>query len=190
MNGVSPRASDKSAVRLKFRNARARFAERAGHNVGPRIQSHAERLLHDLMEPGLQVALYNSRAEEAPLALTPREQYFYPRVEGEHLRFYRPLGPLVKSSMGIDEPEVSSSVPMDLSKPMLIFCPAVAVDSYGVRIGMGKGYYDRFLADHSHAKSVAVVFQIQVSSEPLHADSWDQPVDWIVTEDMVLRTLN
>jgi 5-formyltetrahydrofolate cyclo-ligase len=53
---------------------------------------------------------------------------------------------------------------------------------------MGKGYYDQFFSSYPQAIRVAVVFQIQFSKLPLPVDSWDQPLDWIVTESMILRT--
>jgi 5-formyltetrahydrofolate cyclo-ligase len=64
----------------------------------------------------------------------------------------------------------------------------VAADQFGTRLGLGKGYYDRFFAQFPQALRVAVIFQIQFSKDPLPVDSWDQPLDWIVTESMILRT--
>jgi 5-formyltetrahydrofolate cyclo-ligase len=56
-----------------------------------------------------------------------------------------------------------------------------------MRLGLGKGYYDRFFAHHPDVLRVGVVFHVQVSSHPLPADSWDQAMDWIVSEKMILR---
>jgi 5-formyltetrahydrofolate cyclo-ligase len=53
---------------------------------------------------------------------------------------------------------------------------------------MGKSYYDRFFARHARCLRIGVVYHVQVSTDPLPADSWDQPLDWIVTEKMILRT--
>jgi 5-formyltetrahydrofolate cyclo-ligase len=180
---------DKPSLRSKFRKARAQFTEREGAAVQPLIETHIQRLIRDLSEPGLQVCLYRPMADEPPFALTPEREFFYPRLEGGDLKFYRPHGPFIKSKLGIEEPDPDAAAPLDLKKPMLVFCPAVAVDTRGSRLGMGKGYYDRFFALQPAASRAAVVYQIQVSPGPLHADSWDQPVDWIVTEKMILRTL-
>ena len=189
MEALRPEAGDKSSLRLKFKKARAQFAEASGRAVRSMLENHIQRLIRDLEEPGLQVCLYRSMADEPQFALTPEREFFYPRLDGDDLRFLKPNGPFVKGKFGIEEPDLTSSHELDPQKPSLVFCPAVAVDSRGSRLGMGKGYYDRYFSSHPSAVRAAVVYQIQVSSLPLHADSWDQPVDWIVTETMILRTL-
>lgn len=189
MEVLRPEAGDKPSLRLKFKKARAKFAEASGRAVRSAIETHIQRLIRDLAEPSLQVCLYRSLADEPQFALKPEREFFYPRLDGDDLRFFRPHGPLSKGKFGIEEPDPALSRELDPSQPTLIFCPAVAVDSRGSRLGMGKGFYDRYFTSHPTAVRAAVVYQIQVSLLPLHADSWDQPVDWIVTETMILRTL-
>jgi len=63
----------------------------------------------------------------------------------------------------------------------LIFCPAVAVDFAGNRIGNGGGAFDRFL-QNCRGKKVAVVFAAQVSREILPAEKHDQKMDFVATE--------
>jgi len=180
--------ADKSSVRSEFRQARAEFARGSGSRVRAALETHIQRLIRDLAVPGLQVAFYRPLKDEPQFALTPEREFFYPRLDGERLDLLRPHGPFLTNRYGIEEPDPAQSEPINPSKPMLVFCPAVAVDSRGVRLGMGKGYYDRFFSDHPSAIRAAVVYQIQVSRHPLRADSWDQPMDWIVTETMILRT--
>jgi 5-formyltetrahydrofolate cyclo-ligase len=182
-------AGDKSSLRLKFKKARAQFAEASGIKVRSALESHMHRLIRDLKEPGLQVCLYRSMADEPQFSLAPEREFFYPRLNGDDLQFFRPQAPFVKNRFGIEEPDPVASQELDPNKPTLVFCPAVAVDSKGSRLGMGKGYYDRYFSKHQSAIRAAVVYQIQLSLLPLHADSWDQPVDWIVTETMILRTI-
>lgn len=187
---VIPREQgDKPTLRLKFKNERAEFDALSGASVQPLIEAHIKRLIGDLNEPGIQVCLYRPMKGEARFAITPEREFYYPRLEGEELKFLRPRGPFKKSKLGIEEPDPSKADALDLSRPILVFCPAVAVDAQGGRLGMGKGYYDRFFARNPDAHRAAVVYQIQFSTVPLHADSWDQPVDWIVSEKMILRSL-
>lgn len=183
------RPTDKTSVRSQFRKTRAEFTARSGPIVRPLLETHMQRLIGDLTEPGLQVCLYRPMPDEPQFALAPEREFFYPRLDGDDLQFLRPRGPFVSGKLGIEEPDPAAADPIDLNKPMLVFCPAVAVDTHGDRLGMGKGYYDRFFTDHPAAVRAAVVYQVQVSTAPLHADSWDQPMDWIVTEKMILRTL-
>lgn len=187
---VLPREQgDKPSLRLKFKNERVEFDARAGAQAQPLIETHIKRLIHDLSEPGLQVCLYRPMKGETRFAITPEREFFYPRLNGDDLEFLRPRGPFILSKLGIEEPDPSKADGLDPAQPVLVFCPAVAVDARGSRLGMGKGYYDRFFARRPDAHRAAVVYQVQVSTVPLHADSWDQPVDWIVSEKMILRSL-
>ena len=189
MEIIREAAGDKSSVRSQFKKARARFTAQAGGEVRIAIETHIQRLMRDLAEPGLQVCLYRPMGDEPQFAIAPERQFFYPRLEGADLQFYQPRGPFIKNAFGIEEPDPSQATPLDPVRPTLVFCPAVAVDAQGTRLGMGKGYYDRFFIKVPAALRAAVVYQIQVSTDPLHAESWDQPMDWIVTEKMILRTL-
>ena len=50
-----------------------------------------------------------------------------------------------------------------------------------MRMGMGAGYYDRFLPKCTRADIVGVAFEAQ-KAEVLPADPWDRPMDIIYTE--------
>ena len=67
-----------------------------------------------------------------------------------------------------------------------VLLPALAIDKVGYRLGRGGGYYDRFLADFSGFK-VAVIFHCQLLQEEIPRDSWDQDVDWVVTEEGIYQ---
>ena len=72
--------------------------------------------------------------------------------------------------------------------PVLVLVPGVAFDPSGTRLGRGLGFYDRALAGLRAERPVIAVglaFEAQVVAE-LPTDSWDQPVDLIVTEAQVL----
>ncbi|MBR3577516.1 MAG: 5-formyltetrahydrofolate cyclo-ligase [Bacteroidales bacterium] len=43
----------------------------------------------------------------------------------------------------------------------LIVVPGMAFDDQGNRLGRGKGYYDRFLAQHAHVHTIGVCFNFQ-----------------------------
>jgi 5-formyltetrahydrofolate cyclo-ligase len=51
-----------------------------------------------------------------------------------------------KSDWGIFEPQDDTSVRLNPTDIDLIFIPLLAVDTQGHRVGYGKGFYDRFLA--------------------------------------------
>ena len=81
---------------------------------------------------------------------------------------------------GIQEPhpDLKSVPPESLD---LVFVPGVAFGESGERIGMGAGYYDRFLPKAPDALRVALAFDFQVSAQ-LEQKAWDQSVHWVVTE--------
>ena len=144
-----------------------------------------------IKEYGVGVKCATITPDEARVDLEPSSAYFFPRLVGDgRMEFWRPRfeDAFELNSFKIPEPIPNSADPIDAKRPLVVCCPAVAVDMNGGRLGMGQGYYDRFFHDHPAAVRVGVVFQIQVSPSPLPAESWDQPLDWIVTDRMILRT--
>lgn len=182
----------KASLRREFREARQGFAKTAGASARERIEANMIRLIRDLSEEGTCIALYRPMPGEAEFDLQPRENFFYPRIVGKDLKFLKPKGgQFIKNKFGIeepaegDEPSLSDILP---SGRNLMFTPAVAVDSQGGRLGMGQGFYDRFFAREPDVIRVGVVFQVQVSNVPLPREKWDQALDWVVTEQMILET--
>lgn len=70
---------------------------------------------------------------------------------------------------------------IDASKIDLVLIPAVACDESGNRLGMGCGYYDRFLSSVSVEKRVAVLWDFQVVDE-IPVEVFDKKVSKIITE--------
>jgi 5-formyltetrahydrofolate cyclo-ligase len=69
----------------------------------------------------------------------------------------------------------------------VVITPGVGFTAAGDRLGMGKGYYDRWFAAHDYGLSVAICFECQLVAE-LPVSETDVPVDLIVTEQRVIRT--
>jgi len=67
----------------------------------------------------------------------------------------------------------------------LVLVPAVAFDCRGNRIGRGKGFYDRLLADISSVKC-GVVFNEQLVAE-IPNEAHDVRVDWIATPSRLIK---
>lgn len=177
--------TEKAELRRHYRKIRREYSNDAAATA---LSRHLLRWLRDYAGDDLQVCLYRPLAEEAQFNLTPYTRYFYPRLVGDDLQFFKPVdaAAFTPGPYGIEEPTQGEI--LDLTKPVVVFCPAVAVDGQGGRLGMGKGFYDRFFKQHPNAVRVGVVYQIQVSETPLPAEKWDQLLDWIVTDKMILRT--
>ncbi len=110
---------------------------------------------------------------------TSSVQICYPRVSGNDLSFYVTEN-LVKSNMGFLEPDLSQG---DLKPvvPEVVLVPGVVFHADGLRIGRGRGFYDRYLSQCQVLKCGVCFF------EQIHSDSWnetstDQRMDMIVTD--------
>lgn len=62
----------------------------------------------------------------------------------------------------------------------IIFIPLVAFDDRCTRLGMGKGYYDKTLAD-SEALLMGVAYEFQ-RQHHIEASSWDVPLHGVITQ--------
>ena len=87
---------------------------------------------------------------------------------------------------GIPEPVRERSEEISPGEIDLVICPCTVFDPACRRMGMGKGFYDRFLPRCEKARFVAVAFEAQ-KTELLSASPWDVPMDAVVTEKAVYR---
>jgi len=116
------------------------------------------------------------------------KQVAAPKVEaGNELQqyFIKDFSELQPGAFGILEPQPE---PGRLASPEqfdLVLVPGLAFDRAGHRLGAGKGYYDRFLAQIK-APKIALAFAFQIV-ERIPVEAHDQRVDVIVTEKEVIR---
>ena len=112
--------------------------------------------------------------------------------DGMTMRFaeLEPGAALSANFFGIMEPNLGAKIdPRELD---LVLTPLVAFDDRGVRLGVGRGYYDRtfkFLRHRSHwrrPKLLGVAYELQRVG-PLTPSSWDVPLWGVVTETQVRR---
>jgi 5-formyltetrahydrofolate cyclo-ligase len=108
-------------------------------------------------------------------------------AKGEPLTFrtWTPQVPMERSGLGILAP--AATVPE--VDPDVLLVPLLAFDRAGYRLGYGAGFYDRTLERLRRSKPVMAIgigFAGQeVDNVP--RDRYDQPLDWLVTENFVLR---
>ena len=105
------------------------------------------------------------------------KKIFLPVIENNEMLFRRYDGDLKKGKFGIMEP---TGEYYTIGSNDLMIVPAVAYDRDGYRLGRGKGFYDRFLADKK-IKTIGVVSKLRIVSD-VFRETNDIKVDFIITD--------
>ena len=82
---------------------------------------------------------------------------------------------------GIPEPIPEKSLLIAPTQIDLVICPCAAFDTDLHRLGMGGGYYDRFLPQCVNATFLAAAYELQ-RAENIQPQPWDVDMDCVVTE--------
>ena len=134
----------------------------------------------------------------AIIEASPFIRWAYPRVlENLEMEFLEPADGIssgmaqggtrwLKNSWGIWEPDPQTAEKISLENCIGVLVPGVAFDRKGHRLGYGKGFYDRALANFRGLK-VGVGFSMQVTSETLPNEASDVSMDIIVTDRDIIR---
>ena len=91
-----------------------------------------------------------------------------------------------KGAFGIPEPVPEQGKVVSPQDIDLVISPCSSFDETFMRLGMGGGYYDRYLPRCTKADVMLVAFECQ-RAERIPAEDWDVPVPCIVTEERILR---
>lgn len=90
---------------------------------------------------------------------------------------------------GIQEPILERSEQIAPDDIDLVICPCTVFDEDCHRMGMGAGFYDRYLKKCTHAQTIAVAFECQKSPKVPTAP-WDCSIEYVFTESAVYHTKN
>ena len=126
----------------------------------------ARHLARTLRERGALTAL--------PVVVAPRQPLVF--------REWHPGVKLARGPLDIPYPVDSPEV-----VPNAVLLPMNGWDPAGYRLGYGGGFFDRTLASLSRKPAVIGVSYEVARMETIHPQSWDIPVDWVVTERGVYR---
>lgn len=174
---------DKAEIRREVRSRVKALAEEQKRAAAQSVFGRVE--LGEKFGAARCVALYAAMWDELPtddvLARwsASGRRIVVPRVEGEVMQFYdyRP-DDMHSGAFGIDEPQ--GDKPCSISEIELIIVPARAFTLSGVRLGRGKGFYDKYMsAPDFRAYKVGVAFECQMFDE-LPFDSHDILMDEVV----------
>ena len=138
------------------------------------------------------VALYKSLSSEVDTtelidySMKKGKVVVLPRVTENELHFYKiddASEKLEKSRFGIYEPKENATSLINNDEIDLVIVPGVCFDIQRNRVGFGKGYYDRLLANWN-LNSIAICFDEQVLKNELIPNTFlDIKVKKIVTEE-------
>ena len=138
----------------------------------------------------VSTALEVDTAELIRHALADNKRVAVPRcVDGTYLmKFYYIKSPddLAPGSFGVPEPDPNRCRPVTDFSNSLCLVPALCYDWKGYRLGYGKGYYDRFLADYTGIM-VGAAYSSCIRRRLPHG-KFDRPVGLLVTESYIRRT--
>lgn len=151
----------------------------AAERVFDRLERTAAFMLAD------KILMYHSLPDELPtrrfIEKWHLQKHFYlPRVNGLNLEIL----PYDRSHLHIGAFNIEEPTGNDLTNVNdieLIIVPAVAYDRHGNRVGRGKGYYDRLLAE-SRAMKVGVGYDFQLIDDDIDVNPLDVRVDIVITD--------
>lgn len=148
----------RSIIRLM---KKSRFPDEL-NEMSHQIMGKLER--HPAFKKAQKILLYASLPDEVRTLefiekWRSRKQIVLPTVRGDDIIpvALNPDTPFVIGDFNILEPD-SAPYTGDFD---LIVVPGMAFDAQGNRLGRGKGYYDRFLAQHAHVPAIGVCFDFQ-----------------------------
>lgn len=132
-------------------------------------------VLDELLDRGVTVGLPVVRAEPGDGSSATMQAHRY--AGRSHLK---------AGSWGVFEPD--SGIPVPRESVSVILVPALALDADGYRLGYGMGHYDRYLVGLDALK-IGIVFESGYRCCSLPVEPHDVPVDLVVTERRIVRTL-
>jgi len=119
-----------------------------------------------------------------PLDWVGEKTVLLPRVDGEDLVFHAvsDAAQLKSGAFGVMEPDTAKCPAFDPREAEIIFVPGLAFTNEGLRLGRGRGFYDRLLAAlPADILRVGVCFAEQIVAE-LPSEPHDEEVDVVLSQ--------
>jgi len=181
-------------IREGMKQARSSLPEAFQKHAGDSVVRHFRRLRY-----GISWLIYAPIQGEIPTqglfayAKKRQDRIYFPRIQNEQIHFHKvdawkdlKQGPLCL------EPS-SYAEKWEFKTPSIVVVPGLAFSQLGDRLGFGKGYYDRFLANHRHLPRLGLAYDFQINLNSWAPRVGDQRMDFVLTPSAVWgssRTLN
>ena len=188
---------DKQRIRKIMRNKRASLSYEQLNTAANNLARNAQRF--PALLAAKEIASYLSCNGEISThalhkALT-NANFFLPRINSFHrssMQFHSANTKLIKNKFGIDEP-IAMNPPKEIHSLDIILMPLVAFDRRkGNRLGMGGGFYDRALAFRKQRQFIKRPLLVGLAHhfqeiEAITAESWDIPLDAVLTDQELIK---
>ncbi len=186
----------KQSLRMRYR----RFREQMDSDTKRRLDSTIQSRLLALFEYADCDTLFtyvSKPIEVDTLALinaahSNRKKVAVPRCipETHDMEFYyiNSMEDLEKGTFGVLEPVPEKCERAPRESKGICIVPGLSFDAQGYRLGYGKGFYDRFLADFTGI-TVGICYAGCVQWNLPHG-YYDKPVDILITEKYIRRMAN
>jgi 5-formyltetrahydrofolate cyclo-ligase len=96
------------------------------------------------------------------------------------------MNDLVRGRLNLLEPNPINLEVLDPKIIDVIVVPGVGYDQKGNRVGMGAGYYDRFIPRAPQALLIGAVWSSQIV-ESIPCSYYDKPVHYLLNEDGIIK---
>lgn len=181
-------ADEKRALRAELRERRQLLTERALRETADGVRAQLDELVERIGARSMSCFLSTSTE--------PGTRLFVDGAVSRGIRVLLPVtradglldwvlatvgGDTVEGLVGVPEPVGELLGPIAVHDVDLLVVPAAAVDRTGMRLGWGRGYYDKTLGAMERRPPVyAVVFDSELLDD-VPRDVHDQPVTGVVT---------
>ena len=184
-------SASKEQLRKRTLELRRRMTFSEVSALSSRVQSRF--MAEPLFRSSARLALYSGFSNEVLTdtlfmgALDGGKEVYYPKILAGGLEFLRvlDLDDLTPGTNEILEPQEGLDR-AGLESLDLVIVPGIAFDSSGVRIGYGKGHYDRILKGLK-CPIVAFAYELQITPGAIPAEVHDVRVTAIVTEERTIE---
>lgn len=173
---------DKSDIRRKIRGLKQLLSDEDRLAAADAVFNQLEQTAAFMLAEN--ILLYHSLPDEVETVRflnrwCGRKNILLPRVNGVNLDLLQYKEDTMQDGyQNIQEPTGDDFFPIEEIEVVIV--PGVAFDRKGMRLGRGKGFYDRLLSS-SNALKIGIGYEFQIIEE-VPSEDHDIPMDMVITE--------